>query len=1043
MRALILLVLALLVLPVAVAQEKEALNLLTRSNVVMRDPGLSAQEWSWVREHKTLRLAVWLPMSPPYDITTGLNDYGGINADVVGLIADNLGINIEVIRFPSHAAAVQALYDGEADFIAWAGEPEQQQGLILSDPYSPNQPVEVVNDDTIRAGVKRVAISPSYPHQPVLARYPGAEEVTFSSVRHAMEALAFRRADLFFCDAVTARYLLSQSNLSNLRIRPLTTAFPAAGFAFATAPSMREWTTILNKLLKAIPASENVEIYRRWNGGIPLSLSEKKPVFTSLERKWIREHAHIRVAVAEDNWPITGFDDRGQLRGIMADILTALRLRTGFDFEIRRYASYDEALKSVARGDNDLIAGATQEAIWNTRLLTTRTWLYNSWVMVGRATRPTRALTQRVVSVRGEAPEAWLANQSSTQIERVDGWRQGLAQVMQDERDMLVMPLIVANTWLARKEYASLKILASIDTEPLRFALGASRESWPLITVLNKALINIPPEDLHALTRDSQSANSFAVLPGETALRAQQIAPYAAGLLLLAIAGCLLYRQQRTIRQLRRASDVKSTFLATMSHEIRTPISIIIGMLELMMQAPKQGAPQLLRASWDAAQSLLLLIGNILDVSRIESGRMVLRPERTALRPLLLATAMQFETLAARKGLRLTLEIDAALAGEVLIDALRLRQIVANLLGNAIKFTERGEVTFRAQQEWHNHSELMLRLDVEDTGPGIDAATRQRLFRPWSQGAAVNSAQSSGLGLFICRTLSTMMGGEIALESEPGNGTRVTVLLRLPVITTGAGQAQPVALNTRVPRSLTVLTVDDNPAGQLLLTQPLQRLGHRVVACASGEQALAALANTPVDAVISDCNMPGMSGYQLAQAIRAAFPSLTLFGMTADARPAARDDAKKAGMSDCLFKPVTLADLEMLLASVPGGTTDTVAPAANLPLPAFLEGDQRATFIDLQLQAIDDTLAVLHAWQHDASQPIDDALHRLRGGIQLLGAEALSAQCLAQETQPQPDGVRQLVQAIEALRATLVRWRSQGLQPPQTVLQPDEDVRLS
>ena len=780
------------VAPVHATEAMKLLQLLSRGREEVIEPGLNAAEWRWLREHKKIRLAVWQPMSPPYDITTGLNDYGGINADFLGLIADNLNIEIEVQLYPDYDAALDALRSKKADFIGQAGDNQERQGLLLSKPYSKNVAVEVVNADELPdARVRTIAIAPVYDPDKVLARYPNAHVVEFSTVRHAMESLAFRNIDLFFCDAITARYLVSQSNLSNLSIRPVLPALHSAGFSFAAIPKMKIWIDILDKMLTAFPESANVEIHRRWNGGIPLSLSEQKPIFTSLEHKWIAEHSHIRVAVAEDQAPIAFFDEAGQLRGIIADILTALRTRTGFTFDIQRYPSLKDAMDSVKRGQSDLVAGATQEGVWQANLLTTRTWLYNSWVMVGRENYATSGQSQRVVSLRSEAPEAWLRRQGIGETESVDSWLEGLRRVARGDSDMMIVPLIVANSQLSQPACSSLRIVASIDTEPMRFAFGASRNSFPLVTILNKALINIPPEDLHALTRSGYAGNAFTSVrsgqPGSISLylpylialaaifvaivfyvrrravllRALDVIPtpawlsdrrgrliagnpalqkalgtdsaalrgkplvtwlpgvqehnsgdtqiirYADRVLQLwhapvkgqryLIGGWLdVTRQSQMIQALRTAkrkadsaSRVKSVFLATMSHEIRTPISAIIGMLELVMRrrGDTEQNRQSVRIAWEAAQSLLLLIGNILDVSRIESGRLVLRPERASLRTLIESSAILFDGLAAQKGLRFMLEIDAGLNDDVLIDTMRFRQIIVNLVGNAIKFT--------------------------------------------------------------------------------------------------------------------------------------------------------------------------------------------------------------------------------------------------------------------------------------------------------------------------------------------------------------------
>ncbi|QGU87140.1 ATP-binding protein [Erwinia sorbitola] len=1025
------------------AAAQEPLKLLARSQQAIANPGLSASEWRWVREHRKIRLAVWLPMSPPYDITTGLNDYGGINADFIGLAADNLGIEMEVIRYENYDEALAALRTGKADFIARASDNQRNQGLILSHPYSPNVAVEVVNNAAIRNDtVRKVAIAPGYDPQRVQQRYPQAEIVSFNSPRHALEALAFRKVDLFFCDSVTAGYLVSQSSISNLMIHPLTTPFPVSGFSFAAMPQMQTWINVLNKVMLALPESASVGIHRRWKGGITLSLSEQQPVYTSLEHKWINEHKRIRVAVAEDNPPVAFFDESGKLRGIIADVLTALQLRTGFTFVIQRYPGQRAALKAVKAGKEDLVAGVTQEDIWRSELLTTRTWLYNSWVMVGRAQHVPGAVNPGILSLDGQSPEEWLRKQSGGQPEKVDTWRHGLNRMVLGNGEMMAMPLIVANTLLENKEYASLRILGSIDIDSMRFSFGASRQSWPLIAILNKALINIPPEDLHALTRGGNAGNSFASNRSkQVALNGALMVAVVAALLLTLVAGCCYRRQQSHQRRMlaivaaqrkarkraASASRAKSAFLTTMSHEIRTPVSAILGMLELVMKRPGevQQNRESVRIAWEAAQALLLLIGNILDVSRIESGRLVLRPERASLIKLIEEPAMLFEGMAAQKGLMFVLELDADLQLDVLVDRSRFRQILVNLAGNAIKFTERGQITLRVQLDGCDDGYLLLHIEVEDTGEGIDEATRVRLFRPFAQGNSQNVAQGSGLGLYICRTLAQMMGGSIDLNSEPGKGTRVTVRLKLPVM---AGLPAGSVLQPATPEpcaSLVVLIVDDNPAGRMQLRQQLSWLGHQVISAESPKVALEKLEHTRPDAVITDCNMPGISGFELAHIIHMQYPGVPVFGSTADAREAVREEAREAGMRDCLFKPMTLNMLSDLLATVsspvPNPDIPQRAMTDKLP-PELLKGENLALFLSLQISVLDETLARLRAWHDAPDTSLRETLHKLRGGIQLLGVPALVAACEMQEAAPDSEGVRSLEAQLIQLRVVLQEW---------------------
>lgn len=339
---------------------------------------------------------------------------------------------------------------------------------------------------------------------------------------------------------------------------------------------------------------------------------------------------------------------------------------------------------------------------------------------------------------------------------------------------------------------------------------------------------------------------------------------------------------------------------------------------------------------------------------------------------------------------------------------------------------------------------MLLELTIADTGEGIDIATQQRLFQPFSQGESRTRAQGSGLGLYICRQLADMMEGDLTLNSVPGEGTTVTVTLRLPVMAALPEKEAKACVPPGKRAALTIMVVDDNPVGRMLLTQQLEWLGHAVTQHDSPAKLLESLAIRQPDAVITDCNMPEMSGYALSRIINEHYPSVTVFGMTADARESVRDEAREAGMRDCIFKPVTLVALENLLAPLaPSGKSPVASPYSITLPPALLDGEHLATFLDLQMTVLEETLGDIALWRKDPGTPLKDALHRLRGGIQLLGMTALEARCLEQEQAADSGGIRQLEEEIQALRAALQRWRETGLQPGETVLQQNEDGRTA
>ncbi|WP_423815352.1 transporter substrate-binding domain-containing protein [Pseudomonas koreensis] len=365
------------------------------------------------------------------------------------------------------------------------------------------------------------------------------------------------------------------------------------------------------------------------------------------------------------------------------------------------------------------------------------------------------------------------------------------------------------------------------------------------------------------------------------------------------------------------ASKAKSNFLATMSHEIRTPMNAVIGILELALK--RANSESIDRASIEiahtSAKCLLELIGDILDIARIESGRLSLSPKRANLRVLVESVARVFEGLARQKRLNLVLEIDSTVNCDVLIDALRFKQILSNLVSNAIKFTEEGEIRVSIIGVLIDGNLLNVSLSVEDTGIGISPTDQQRLFRPFVQ---VQHAEGTGLGLVISRSLCELMGGLLIMSSTLGRGTRVDINLRLQVLECISVAPLLASGPNKQRYRLQVLVVDDHQVSRQVLYQQLAFLGHDVSEAENGQQGLEHWREQPFDIVITDCHMPVMGGVELTRAIRreeleSALEPTVIIGLTADAQPEELELCILAGMNDCLIKPIGVDDLDARL----------------------------------------------------------------------------------------------------------------------------------
>jgi CheY-like chemotaxis protein/anti-sigma regulatory factor (Ser/Thr protein kinase) len=332
----------------------------------------------------------------------------------------------------------------------------------------------------------------------------------------------------------------------------------------------------------------------------------------------------------------------------------------------------------------------------------------------------------------------------------------------------------------------------------------------------------------------------------------------------------------------------------------------------------------------------------MLDLSKVEAGRLELEITAFDLGALLRALVQTFAPQADARGLVLAAEIDAAAAGPVTGDPLRLRQVVGNFLSNALKFTARGEVRLAARRPGGGFG---VRIEVHDTGPGIEPQVRQRLFRPFSQADESTTRRfgGTGLGLSICRELATLMGGEVGVDSEPGRGSLFWVDLPLPPATLPAA---PVPAGDGSLQGRRVLMVEDNLVNMLVAVAMLERWGVEVVQAAHGAEAVQAVrealdAGSPFDVVLMDVQMPVMSGYEATRILRALpGPRLPIVALTAAALVSEREAALAAGMDDFLTKPIEGERLRATLLRWCGDPDTRPAPApAAAPAPQARAAD--------------------------------------------------------------------------------------------------------
>jgi len=403
------------------------------------------------------------------------------------------------------------------------------------------------------------------------------------------------------------------------------------------------------------------------------------------------------------------------------------------------------------------------------------------------------------------------------------------------------------------------------------------------------------------------------------------------------------------------ASQAKSAFLANMSHELRTPFNGMLGMLALL-ESSRLDAEQAdhVRTARESAKHLLDLLNDILDISKLESGRLDIAPHPVDLHRLIGEVQVLMLMAAQAKGLGLTVTVAPEVPDGVVVDGKRLKQILFNLMSNAVKFTDRGVVSLAVRLASEaapaapagappadsgssaTGNPVALRFAVSDTGVGISDEVLTRLFQRFTQGDASTSRRygGSGLGLEISRSLARLMGGDIEVHSLPGNGATFTLALTLPACEpeTIWTTAEPVGTQTGDTLVLDLLVADDHPVNRKFMAALLGRMGHRVRLASNGVEAVAAVQQRPPDLVFMDLHMPvqdGLEATRLLRALPAPMGQVPIVALTADVFSETRARVSAAGMNHFLCKPVQPEAIAATLAQLFGDRARAQLPAAN------------------------------------------------------------------------------------------------------------------
>lgn len=718
------------------------------------------------------------------------------------------------------------------------------------------------------------------------------------------------------------------------------------------------------------------------------------PEFTATEQQWIRANPIVQFSIHEK---YRAYWDNG----IYPKLLAKLKECSGLDFQANWRQSDEIGIRQIRNGEVSFVIDPNRDFQLANTAYVSDPIFWGQDVMVMTQSHQNRSFpinqNQTIFFNRGydifePAPPKKGMNSPELMIE----------QLMRGEAQFAVMPLRLAVHLSKQLDLKSLQI-RPWGHQPFAYQWLIASKDHVLNSIIQKSLREADPLVMgEILALPALPSNESSALANWLWL-GLFISTGLMGLLLLHHFGQRKKQWQKEINLLnmaqeaKNANEAKSTFLATVSHEIRTPMNAVIGAQELLLKNnslnPKQR--ELLQSAHASAASLLGMLNQVLDLAKIEAGKFTVEHEPVDLKQILSEIHQTFSIYAQNKGLTLSSLIDPNIADVLLIDPLRIRQILHNLLSNAIKFTEKGVVFFEVRILANDHAGQLLEFRVIDQGIGMNKEEIERVQMPFEQirnhlSSRGESSSSTGLGLSITNHLIGLMQSKLMIESAPHQGTSIYFVVAVSRTCHPIESERPTSnsFNHSPFDGVKALIVEDHPASRQILFLQLQTLGLLVDQCANGVEALARLDHHSYDVILTDYTMPGMHGMELARKIRSMGHQETLIiGVTADIYAQEKHESmSSSGMDAVLVKPIRLQSLESELRRL-----FNLRMAKSLDSDDLLSEEMRRFILEevfrIQIEALEELKDPLN---HESLLAL---IHKIKGGALLSKDEVLYQKC--------------------------------------------------
>ncbi|WP_375170602.1 ATP-binding protein [Marinobacter sp.] len=783
-------------------------------------PVLGSQELAWLGEQDGFRIGVRVGQVPLI-FDTGDGTLAGTYIDYLARLSDKLNVPVEPVILDDEAEAEEPATD--AVLTTRLPDARVTPGKRYSEPLMTLTYGLFVSagDVAIRSladleGGRIALIDGDVNQYPMLDPVESFTPVPVDGIGEAVSSVLSGQADAFLGPVPVVSDYLQSAMINGIGLSALLDQSTVDVVLQVDVDNDRLYH-VLNQAVASISHTEHRVIRQSWLQADVPALERSGLELSASDREWLKRHPNLRVAFRTD-WPPFEFEQDGRATGLVPDLMTRLEAELNTRFSRSEVSGRMAAEKLLQAGKIDILPGLSRTPRTESEYLFTRAYLTVPIALAirddGRFIGDLRELRNERVGVvnRHAAHDYLLINHPNLDIYPMDTVEEGLLALSNGDLEVMVTHIPAVSYTVARLGLSNLRI-TSITPYEYDLRLAVSKDNPELHRILNQVLNSLDAIETEAIYNrwihlDIEQETDYTVvrrvvliavlvvliflywnrklsrevderIRSENALRRSEDELRAAKL-----------EAERLAREAETASLAKSEFLANMSHEIRTPMNAVIGYSDLLNNTvtdPQQRT--YLEAIRAGSRSLLMLINDILDLSRIEAGKMRLDYSAVSMRRLLGDVRHIFDLRAREQGISLEVSVDSKMPAAMMLDETRLRQVLFNLVGNAIKFTHEGGVTVRAtatllkpagkKSDTGERQHYRLVVTVKDTGIGIPADQRERIFDAFEQQEGQNTRRygGTGLGLAISRKLARMMGGDLEVDSEPGVGSVFTVVL--------------------------------------------------------------------------------------------------------------------------------------------------------------------------------------------------------------------------------------------------------------------------